>query len=142
MCCKYSTILVFVIIRCVIPLQNFIELCGIIIPTDLYLPCSLFPLGDHLIMMNQLTVLHTDVHVIKGGCPMKDTLHLCHALRCFTQSLRFLSGFWHQTHLLSIAKQFNFKVYFLTEPELCNRLPQNEISNKNCLTLPSLGAQY
>lgn len=79
MCCKYSTILVFVIIKCVIPLQNFIEkilLYDIIIPTDLYLPCSLFPLGDHLIMMNQLTVLHTDVHIIKGGCPMKDTSHL------------------------------------------------------------------
>lgn len=76
---KYSTILVSFIIRFVIPLQNFIErilLYDIIIATDLYLPCSLFPLGDHLIMMNQLTVLHTDVHVIKGGFPMKDTSHL------------------------------------------------------------------
>ncbi len=56
------------------PLQNFIE--RILLYTDLYLPCSLFPLGDPLIVMNQLTVLHTDVHVIKGGFPMKDTSHL------------------------------------------------------------------
>lgn len=40
---------------------------------------------------------------------------LCHALRRLTLSLRFLSGFRHQTHLLSVAKRFNLKVYFVTE---------------------------
>lgn len=74
---------------------------------------------------------------------MKDALHLlCHALRHFTLSLRFLSGFWHQTHLLPVAKRFNLKVFFLTEPKLilfeglvvpCS-VQQNQISNKNCLS--------
>lgn len=47
---------------------------------------------------------------------------LCYALRRFTLSLRFLSGFRHQTHLLSVAKRFNLKVYFVTELKFHSRL--------------------